>query len=86
MRWFLNSNRQQREKLLGRLLEGTSSALFYLLNFIFGKEFLEDMFVFFNHFRDLYEGFHLRHSTVEQIFGSGFNCIFNRVCSPMKPQ
>ncbi|MBM76019.1 MAG: hypothetical protein CMK59_11515 [Proteobacteria bacterium] len=76
MRWFLAPTENKEKKLLGRLLEGTSSALFYLLGFIFGKEFLEDIAVFFNHFRDLYEGFHLRHSTVEKMFGADSTAFF----------
>lgn len=67
MKWFLTS-KTKKKGILNRLLTGTSAALFRLLGYIFGPEFLEDIAVFFINFRDLYEGFQERHSAVEQIF------------------
>jgi len=66
MKWFLT---QKGEKnIINRLLAGTSAALFKLLGHVFGREFLEDIAVFFHHFRELYEGFQTRHLEVERIF------------------
>ena len=72
MQWFLapyeeRQNRSPRS-LFRRLISGTSAALFKLLSHIFGKDFLEDIAIFFQHFRDLYEGFQQRHQAVEQMF------------------
>ena len=66
MQWFLKP--YDEKKVFGRILAGTSAALFRLLGYIFGKEFLSDITVFFQNFRDLYEGFQERHQSVEQLF------------------
>jgi len=72
MQWFLTpyEERQNRSSrsLFRRLISGTSAALFKLLSHIFGKDFLEDIAIFFQHFRDLYEGFQQRHQAVERMF------------------
>ena len=82
MKWFLHGG--ERKRLLGRLLSGTSGALFRLLGHVFGKEFLEDIAIFFNHFKELYEGFHERHQAVEQLFRDK-KTSFVIVCAPTEP-
>ena len=70
--------------MLRRLISGTSSKIFGLLGHIFGKDFLEDIAVFFQHFKELYEGFQERHQAVEALFRdskTGFLIIF----SPTEP-
>ena len=66
MQWFLSENTETT--LLKRLISGTSAKLFGLLGHVFGKDFLEDIAIFFQHFKGLYEGFHERHKAVEQLF------------------
>jgi anion-transporting ArsA/GET3 family ATPase len=66
MKWFLQPYDEGR--VFGRLLMGTSSVVFRLLGYIFGKEFLADLAEYFHHFRDLYEGFAERHQAVVQLF------------------
>jgi anion-transporting ArsA/GET3 family ATPase len=83
MKWFLTS-KTKKKGLLSRLLTGTSAALFRILGYIFGQEFLEDIAVFFINFRDLYEGFQERHSAVEQIFRDK-GTSFLIVCAPHEP-
>ena len=83
MKWFLTT-KVKKKGLLNRLLTGTSSALFRLLGYIFGQEFLEDIAVFFVNFRDLYEGFQERHSAVEKIFRDQ-DTAFLIVCAPHDP-
>jgi anion-transporting ArsA/GET3 family ATPase len=72
MQWFLTPYEEKQTKgprsLFRRLVSGTSAALFKLLSHIFGKDFLEDIAIFFQHFRDLYEGFQQRHQAVEEMF------------------
>jgi anion-transporting ArsA/GET3 family ATPase len=83
MKWFL-AKKTKKKGLLSRLLTGTSAALFRLLGYIFGQEFLEDIAVFFINFRDLYEGFQERHSAVEKIFRDK-GTSFLIVCAPHEP-
>ena len=83
MKWFIQSS-GDRKRLLGRLLSGTSGALFRLLGHVFGKEFLEDIVIFFNNFKGLYEGFHERHQAVEQLFRDK-DTSFVIVCAPTEP-
>ena len=83
MKWFLQSS-GDKKRLLGRLLSGTSGALFRLLGHVFGKDFLEDIVIFFNSFKGLYEGFHERHQAVEQLFRDK-NTSFVIVCAPTEP-
>lgn len=82
MKWFLHGG--DKKRLLGRLLSGTSGALFRLLGHVFGKEFLEDIAIFFNHFKELYEGFHERHQAVEKLFRDK-KTSFVIVCAPTEP-
>ena len=51
---------------------------------VFGKDFLEDIAIFFQHFKELYEGFQERHQAVERLFRdpkTGFLIVF----SPTEP-
>ena len=64
MKWFLNAS--DGKISLRRILSGTSAALFRLLGYVFGHDFLEDITIFFQHFRELYEGFQERHLEVEK--------------------
>lgn len=82
MKWFLADGKQKT--LLRRLVSGTSAKLFGLLGHIFGKEFLEDIAIFFQHFKELYEGFQERHQAVEQIFRDA-KTGFLIVSSPTEP-
>jgi anion-transporting ArsA/GET3 family ATPase len=82
MKWFLAP--YEEKKVFGKLIAGTSAALFRLLGYIFGKEFLEDISVFFQNFRNLYEGFQQRHMAVEQLFRSG-ETAFLVICAPHEP-
>ena len=88
MQWFLTpyeeSQGKARRSLFRRLISGTSAALFKLLSHIFGKDFLEDIAIFFQHFRDLYEGFQQRHQAVEEMFLSN-STSFLIVTAPHEP-
>lgn len=82
MQWFLADGKDRG--MLRRLISGTSSKIFGLLGHIFGKDFLEDIAVFFQHFKELYEGFQERHQAVEALFRdskTGFLIVF----SPTEP-
>lgn len=82
MKWFLHPPTEKR--LIGRLLSGTSGALFRLLGHVFGKEFLEDIAIFFDHFKELYEGFQERHQAVEKLFRDK-DTSFLIVAAPTEP-
>lgn len=82
MRWFLTP--YEEEKVFGRLLMGTSAVVYRLLSHIFGKEFLDELSVFFTLFRDLYDGFRERHETVGRLF-SASTTHFLVVSSPTDP-
>ena len=45
---------------------------------------MEDIAIFFNHFKELYEGFHERHQAVEKLFRDK-NTSFVIVCAPTEP-
>jgi anion-transporting ArsA/GET3 family ATPase len=67
MKWFLTP--YEEEKVFSkRLLMGTSVVVYRLLGHIFGREFLDELSVFFTLFRDFYDGFRERHEAVSQIF------------------
>ncbi len=82
MKWFLADGKDR--SFIRRLVSGTSAKLFGLLGHIFGKDFLEDIVVFFQHFRELYEGFQERHEAVEKLFRDS-KTGFLIVCSPTEP-
>ena len=82
MQWFLADGKDRG--MLRRLISGTSSKIFGLLGHIFGKDFLEDIAVFFQHFKELYEGFQERHQAVEALFRDS-KTGFLIVLSPTEP-
>ena len=82
MKWFLADGKDRG--MLRRLISGTSSKIFGLLGHIFGKDFLEDIAVFFQHFKELYEGFQERHQAVEALFRDA-KTGFLIVLSPTEP-
>jgi anion-transporting ArsA/GET3 family ATPase len=79
MQWFLKPYDEKR--IFGRLIAGTSAALFRLLSYIFGKDFIKDITIFFQNFRDLYEGFQERHRAVENMFRDD-QTSFLVICAP----
>lgn len=82
MQWFLADSKDKG--MLRRLISSTSSKIFGLLGHIFGKDFLEDIAVFFQHFKELYEGFQERHQAVEALFRDP-QTGFLIVLSPTEP-
>ncbi|MFZ5479883.1 MAG: ArsA family ATPase [Myxococcota bacterium] len=83
MKWFLTP--YEEEKVFGkRLIMGTSAVVYRLLGHIFGREFLDELSVFFTLFRDLYDGFRERHEAVGRMFGSD-TTSFVVVSAPTEP-
>jgi anion-transporting ArsA/GET3 family ATPase len=82
MKWFLTPYDEQ--KVFGKLLMGTSAVAFRLLGHVFGKEFLEDLSVYFHLFRDLYDGFRERQEAVVEMFNQP-TTAFLVVCAPTEP-
>jgi anion-transporting ArsA/GET3 family ATPase len=64
-----------------RLMMGTSSVVFRLLGFVFGRDFLDDLSKFFQDFSGLYAGFRERHEAVLALFQST-DTSFVTVCAP----
>lgn len=83
MKWFLTP--YEEEKVFGkRFLMGTSSVVYRLLGHIFGREFLDELSVFFALFRDLYDGFRERHEAVGRLFAAT-TTSFLVVSAPTEP-
>lgn len=83
MKWFLTP--YEEEKVFGkRLVLGTSAVVYRLLGTIFGREFLDELAVFFGLFRELYEGMHERHEAVSKMFGER-SSTFLVVAAPTEP-
>ena len=82
MKWFLTP--YDEKKVFGKLLMGTSAVAFRLLGYVFGKEFLEDLSVYFHLFKDLYDGFRERQEAVVEMF-SQRTTAFIVVCAPTEP-
>jgi anion-transporting ArsA/GET3 family ATPase len=83
MKWFLTP--YEEEKVFGkRLLLGTSAVVYRLLGHIFGREFLDELSVFFGLFRDLYDGFRERHEAVAKLFAAS-TTSFLVVSAPTEP-
>lgn len=83
MKWFLTP--YEEEKVFGkRLLMGTSAVVYRLLGHIFGREFLDELSVFFTLFKDLYDGFRERHEAVARLF-SASTTSFLVVSAPTEP-
>lgn len=83
MKWFLTP--YQEDRIFGkRLVLGTSAVVYRLLGNIFGKEFLEELSVFFTLFRDIYDGMRERHEAVSSLFGD-VDTSFVVVSGPTEP-
>ncbi|MDP2314516.1 MAG: ArsA-related P-loop ATPase [Pseudomonadota bacterium] len=83
MKWFLTP--YEEEKVFGkRFLMGTSAVVYRLLGHIFGREFLDELSVFFALFRDLYDGFRERHEAVGRLFAAS-TTSFLVVSAPTEP-
>lgn len=83
MKWFLTP--YEEEKVFGkRLLMGTSAVVYRLLSHIFGRDFLDELSIFFSLFRDLYDGFRERHEAVGRLFAAG-TTSFLIVSAPTEP-
>ncbi len=83
MKWFLTP--YDREKVFGRLLMSTSAVVFRLLSYVFCREFLDDLAEYFQHFRDLYDGFRDRQEAVVRMFHDRQRTSFVVVCAPNGP-
>ena len=82
MKWFLSP--YDEKTIFSRIVSTTSSVIFRLLAYIFGKDFVSEISLFFQSFTDLYEGFQQRHQAVEDLFRST-DTIFTIVCAPNGP-
>ncbi|MEZ4321320.1 MAG: ArsA-related P-loop ATPase [Myxococcota bacterium] len=60
---------------------GTSAVVHRLLSHVFGKDFLDDLAVFFQDFQGLYDGFRERHEAVLGLLRSG-QTSFVTICAP----
>lgn len=80
--WFLAPYEEKR--VVGRLFRGTSAVVFKLLGYIFGREFLDELAEFLFIFRDLYDGFRVRHEAVISLFATP-GTTFTVVCAPNEP-
>lgn len=83
MKWFLSP--YDKERVFGRLLTSTSAVVFRLLSHVFGREFLDDLAEYFQHFRDLYDGFRERQEAVVEMFHDRRRTSFLIVCAPNGP-
>ena len=83
MKWFLSP--YDKERVFGRLLTSTSAVVFRLLSYVFGREFLDDLAEYFQHFRDLYDGFRERQESVVEMFHDRRRTCFLVVCAPNGP-
>ena len=68
LKWFLSPYR--RKGISRRLMMGPTAVVWRLLGSIFGRDFLDDLALFFQDFRGLYEGFVLRHEAVMALLRS----------------
>ncbi len=83
MKWFLSP--YDKERVFGRLLTSTSAVVFRLLSHVFGRDFLDDLAEYFQHFRDLYDGFRERQEAVVEMFHDRARTSFLIVCAPNGP-
>jgi anion-transporting ArsA/GET3 family ATPase len=83
MKWFLSP--YDKDRVFGRLLTSTSAVVFRLLSHVFGREFLDDLAEYFQHFRDLYDGFRERQEAVVEMFHDRQRTSFFIVCAPNGP-
>lgn len=83
MKWFLTP--YEEDRVFGkRLMLGTSAVVYRLLGNIFGREFLDELSVFFTLFRDIYDGMRERHEAVSSLF-SDRGTSFVVVSGPTEP-
>ncbi len=82
IRWFLTP--YDEKQVFNKLMVGTSAVVFRLLSYIFGKDFLDDLSEFLLLFKDMYDGFRVRHEEVLDIF-RGRDTSFVTVCAPTEP-
>ncbi len=78
LKWFL------RPSDSFGLISGTSAIVQRLLGAVFGKEFLDDLSVFFHDFQGLYAGFVDRHTAVLSLLRDP-GTSFLAICSPSEP-
>jgi anion-transporting ArsA/GET3 family ATPase len=80
MKWYLMP--YDPKLIFGRrLMVGTSAVVFRLLSHVFGRDFLEDLGIFFKDFQELYEGFRERHDSVIEMLRAP-STHFLTVCAP----
>lgn len=82
--WFVDTYDQESVKggFFGRrLLSSTSAAMWKLLSYVLGDEFLGDLAGFFKDFQALYQGFRERHSAVLAMLHAP-STSFVTVCAP----
>ena len=83
MKWFLTP--YVEERVFGkRLIMGTSAVVYRLLGHIFGREFLDELSIFFKLFGELYDGFRERHEAVGKLFVAP-STSFLVVSAPTEP-
>lgn len=83
MKWFLTP--YEEDRVFGkRLMLGTSAVVYRLLGNVFGREFLDELSVFFTLFRDIYDGMRERHEAVSALFGAP-TTSFLVVAGPTEP-
>lgn len=80
LRWFLHPS-DTNAALGRRLMFGTSAVVYRLLSYVFGKDFLDDLTLFFADFQGLYKGFVERHQAVVELFRAQ-TTSFVTVCAP----
>jgi anion-transporting ArsA/GET3 family ATPase len=80
MKWYLMP--YDPKLIFGkRLMMGTSAVVFRLLSHVFGRDFLEDLGIFFKDFQELYQGFRERHDSVIEMLRQP-TTHFLTVCAP----
>jgi len=87
IRWFLAPYDEKRVfgvRMASTLVAGTSAVVFRLLGYIFGKDFLNELSDFLLLFKDMYDGFRIRHEEVIELFRSDATA-FLTVCAPTEP-
>ncbi len=77
--WFLSP--RDSGGLSRRFMVSTSAVVYRLLGVVFGQDFLEDLFDFFQDFQGLYEGFRGRHARVVEMLRQP-STAFVTVCAP----
>ncbi len=81
LHWFLAPFEGGGGGLSRRFMMSTSAVVYRLLGYVFGKDFLEDLAVFFRDFQGLYGGFRERHSAVLSMLRDP-KASFVTVCAP----